>query len=586
MVRMDSKRLRRIAWSVGLIVALVVAWMLVPAYVLVLSTSLSRDTKRSVALGFLRSVLVVYLAVAAVAPVVGGVAIALVLRARRKGRSRPVLARVGLLCTAMLVCVIVIEAVAGSYRAWAFRPITGLPRLFAPGMDATPGDPNEVRILVLGESSARGDPYHQWLSVAHILAWQIERANPGRKVRVEMEAIGGAALSPMLDVLAKQTRRPDAVLVFSGHNEFQARFNWDRTVNYYNDDLTHRPEPSLVERLGGWTPLCRMVRDAINRQYLDVPPPTIVTRELVDRPAFTLAEYAELRDLFAQELEEIAAWCDRAGALPIFILPAANDAGFEPDRSVLSPETPRLLREAFAREFTAAKRSETMNATAAEASDRTLIERQPGFAETHFRLARLLQARGQVEDARRHYQIARDRDGLPMKCPSDFQAAYRAAATRHNLILVDAPTVLTRLSPTGLLDDYVFHDAHHTTFRGYLALAQDALDQLKKRQVFGLECLGTAAIDPADCARHFGMSPQRWQAVCGYSAMFWRRIATIRYDPSERLAKSIRNVQAGEKVALGLPPDDAGVPGLGLRLDLREASKAELGPQQEKGSVK
>ena len=36
-----------------------------------------------------------------------------------------------------------------------------------------------------------------------------------------------------------------------------------------------------------------------------------------------------------------------AGVLTILVVPPGNDAGFEPNRSTLPPETPRAEREAF-----------------------------------------------------------------------------------------------------------------------------------------------------------------------------------------------------------------------------------------------
>lgn len=584
MTGLDPKRLRRILGAAVLVVVLCVAWMLGPAWFSDWYSGLSRDGKRSAMVRFHRGVLVAYAVVVVLGPIVGGVATARVLRARKRRQSRPIAARVALLCSASLLGLLLLEAAAGLHQAWNRRPPAGSPRVPHPRMAAQPGDPNELVILVLGESSAKGDPYHKWLSVGKILAWQVERANPGRSVRLEMGAFGGATLEPMLDVLAKQTRRPDAVLVFSGHNEFQSRFTWERAVDYYVDDATHRPPLTPVERVGNWTPLCRMVRDAIDRQYLDMAPTPKMNSDLVDRPAFTAAEYADLRDQFAQQLEAVAAWCDRAGSLPIFILPGANDAGFEPNRSMLAPDVTLPRREAFAREFTHARGFEASDPARAESEYRRLIQLHPGFAETHFRLARLLQARGAVDEARRHYQIARDRDGMPIKCPSDFQAAYRAVAARHDLVLVDAPAVLARLSPTGLLDDHVFHDAMHPTLPAYLALMQDAIDQLRKRKAFGLHRLDPAPIEAAECARHFGMNPERWREVCVFTALFWKWLAITRYDPVERLAKSRRYEDAAHRVGDGLPPDEAGVPGLGLRPG-GKAISAEGKRRQEKDVV-
>ena len=59
-----------------------------------------------------------------------------------------------------------------------------------------------LRILVIGESSALGEPYQPCLSVGQIVAWQLERVLPGRRVQVDMWAECGAILEGMHQKLA------------------------------------------------------------------------------------------------------------------------------------------------------------------------------------------------------------------------------------------------------------------------------------------------------------------------------------------------------------------------------------------------
>ena len=49
------------------------------------------------------------------------------------------------------------------------------------------GEAGELLLLVLGESrTAKGEPYDPYISVGQIVAWQLERALPGRSVKVEI----------------------------------------------------------------------------------------------------------------------------------------------------------------------------------------------------------------------------------------------------------------------------------------------------------------------------------------------------------------------------------------------------------------
>ena len=94
-------------------------------------------------------------------------------------------------------------------------------------------------------------------------------------------------------------------------------------------------------------------------------------------------------------------------------MPPGNDAGFEPNRSFLPAGTSRAQREAFRSEFLAARQLEEADPTAGIVRYRELLERQPGFAETHYRLVLLLLRAGALDDAYRHFVSARDFDGNP-----------------------------------------------------------------------------------------------------------------------------------------------------------------------------
>ena len=166
----------------------------------------------------------------------------------------------------------------------------------------------------------------------------------------------------------------------------------------------------------------------------------------------------------------------------MLVVPPSNDAGFDPNRSFLPAETTRAEREAFARDFLFARRSEDSEPARAIKLYRTLLDRQPGFAETHYRLGLLLDHAGAWDEAYRHFVAARDFDGLPMRCLSSFQQVYRDVAAKHQCILVDGQALFHAIGPHGLLDDHLFHDAMHPSLLGHIALAQGIVDALYARR--------------------------------------------------------------------------------------------------------
>jgi hypothetical protein len=443
------------------------------------------------------------------------------------------------------------------------KGITELPDRFA-----EPLDNPEVTLAVLGESSAVGMPYESWLSVGKIVAWQLGESIPGKQFRVEMVAKPGDTLKGQHQTLAGLERRPDVLIVYCGHNEFAAGIPWSRKVDHYRDD---RPPLfwGLDELAGRVSPLCALIRETADKYRVALVPPQGAHPPLVDVPAYTPAEFGDRLEDFRRHLEAIAIYGERIGALTVLVVPPSNDAGFDPNRSFLPAETPRSEREAFARDFLSLRQSEDSNPAGAVQLYRTLLDRQPGFAETHYRLGLLLDRAGAWDEAYRHYVAARDLDGLPMRCLSSFQQVYRDVATRHQCILVDGQSLFHALGPHGLLDDHLFHDAMHPSLRGHIALAQGILKALHERRSFGWPGGAPApVIDPVRCAAHFGLEPKDWKPLCDRGYMFYYATRGLRYDPTQRLAKQEAFEAAARRIAAGDPPEAIGLPNVGVPASL------------------
>src|SRR5262249_37644788 len=140
---------------------------------------------------------------------------------------------------------------------------------------------------------------------------------------------------------------------------------------------------------------------------------------------------------------------------------------------------------AFAREFLAARRDEDLDPRKARDAYLELLARQPGFAEAHYRLARLLERAGQWDEAYRQDVAARAGAGYPIRRLPAFQDAYRDVAARHGCILVDGQALFHAVGRHGLLDEHLFHDGMHPSLRGQIALAQGVLHELRARGAFG-----------------------------------------------------------------------------------------------------
>ncbi len=547
-----------------------------------------RWVTRGASIGFLWSLLGL-LGAAVPATVLGGgwSCLALVRAWRRHDRAAARrLMRWVVLAMSGLVGLVAMELVSG-WALWRSYEIPDLPTRFPPpeqrslriygaNQGATSGaatGDEGLYIVVVGESSALGQPYDPKVSIGPIVAWQLERVFPGRRIAVDVRARGGLTLGQAMGLLRILERRPDAIIVFSGHNEILTRFGWPRAVRHYAEE---GPESPLA-----WLELARavssaacLILDTLDRQYGEAPPPPHDTRALVDHPICTPKEYASTREGFRRYLDALAAYCGRIGALPILIVPASNDGAFEPNRSVLAAQTPPAARAEFERAFRAARDLEATDPPAATAAFRRLVDQHPEFAEAHYRLARLLAAAGAWEEARPHFVAARDLDAATPRCPTDFRDAIREVGHRRGAMIVDCETVFEPSSTQGVLDDHVYHDAHHPNLLGIVALAQDILEQLHRRRAWGWPAsTPVPRIDPAECARHFGIDSKVLATLCERSADWYGKASLIRHDPKEREAVARAYAEAGSAITAGRPLPAASPPSLGPVREIAADSK-------------
>ncbi len=146
-------------------------------------------------------------------------------------------------------------------------------------------------------------------------------------------------------------------------------------------------------------------------------------------------------------------------------------------------------------------------------------------------------------------------DGLPIRCPAPFRAAYEEVARRHpGCLLIDGRRELAAISPNGLIGDRVIQDTHHPTLSGYVALAGAVIRELQNRNTFHDAQPIAMPLDPADCARHFEMDAAKWATMCDRTSVHYRRVAGYRYDPAERLEKSRRYAEAATRIRGGADP--------------------------------
>jgi hypothetical protein len=508
----------------------------------------------------------------------------LLFRRRRKAEGRTVMIRACALCVSLLLGLAMAEAGSSVWLRRMHRdsilPVENLgqnepppsgPRFAEPltGIELPtqfpdpPGD-HEIDLVVVGESSAEGVPFQKYLSIGRIIAWQLAKVLPERPIRVKTVARSGDTLEMQQKVLANLARRPDILLIYCGHNEFFSRLWWARNLDYYVDAKVPYGWQAFVDRVDRSSAICRLIRETADHCRLAIPPEPTPERDLVDVPIYTNAEYTTILNDFRRRLDVLVSYAEKVGAMPILVLPPGNDGDFEPNRSFLPPTTTHDQRDAFRSEFLAARGLEATDPLDAIKRYRVLLSRQPGFAETHFRLGRLLEQQGAWEEAYQHYAAARNLDGHPMRCLAPVQDVYRDVAARHGCILIDGQSYFHAIGRHGLLDESLFQDAMHPSLRGHIALAQAVLNALRDRRAFGWPADSSPLIiDPTSCTVRFGIDERAWTFMCRWNQGFNCMTIPLRYDPSLRLGKFKAAVGGQARIQSGIVPEKAGLLNIG-----------------------
>lgn len=344
--------------------------------------------------------------------------------------------------------------------------------------------PGTIRIFVIGESAAMGDPEPAF-GPARYLEALLQQRFPERNfevVNVAFTAINSHVLLPLARECAAHDG--DLWIVYMGNNEMVGPYG-------------------AATILGTQTPPRWVVKLVTGVQRTRVGQLSMAIIRKLQRPGTSAGSWGGMamfqkqrvapnspkREMvyqnFAANLEDLVQCGLDSGAGIILNTMAVNLHDSPPFASVndetLTPEARQRFEELFQAGSKAQAAGEWTNAATCFGQ---ALELDAGFAEAHYRRAMCLERAGMIEVARKHYQLACDVDALPFRTDAREHAVLRAAAERHagdKLLLVDAPVILSRAGATGVCGQESFYEHVHFNFDGGyrlgLAWAQ-AVDQM------------------------------------------------------------------------------------------------------------
>ena len=293
-----------------------------------------------------------------------------------------------------------------------------------------------VRLMVLGGSTTAGFPYSWYYGFPGRLEDQLAEMLPGRRVEVAnlgMTATNSFTLWALSEPVIEQ--RPDAVLIYSGHNEYYGAYG-----------------PASTQ---GWPSTSVWARRAVIR----------ASRWAVVTGVSGLLEPEAVRERRTMMARVVRDASVEAGGAAY----AAGIAQYEAN-----------LRDALGR-FERARIPVFLATLTSNLAGQAPLGDEPEALAAYDRGRQRLAA-GDSAGARQAFLSAKEADGLRFRAPEALNDIVRRLAGEFsNVTLVDVQQRFRDASPGGVEGDSLFTDHLHPNARGYALMADAFADALRQR---------------------------------------------------------------------------------------------------------
>lgn len=347
--------------------------------------------------------------------------------------------------------------------------------------------PGTFRVVFQGESSAAGFPYRHGGAPSRMLEQRLQQTFPDRHIEVintALTAVNSYTLLDLADEIIAQ--QPDAVLIYTGHNEYYGVFGvastraigrWRPAIEAYLA-LRHLRTVQLLDAL--------LARVGSRRQGGDVgTAPRTVMELLAGDQHIPLGSprYAQGLAQFRANLDALLARY-QAHRVPVLIgTLASNERDQTPFVSVLNAGTDSAAWWRSYREGVAAL--DGGDGPAAERALLAAVHRDSTAADGLYALGRLYDARADSVRARAYYRAAREHDQLRFRAPEAVNRIIREVAVRRGATVVETEDALARASPQGIIGKTLILEHVHPNIDGYFLIADAFYEAMRARKLIG-----------------------------------------------------------------------------------------------------
>jgi len=340
-----------------------------------------------------------------------------------------------------------------------------------------------LRIVVQGGSTAAGFPFGYGASIAGMLDYRLKQSFPDRTVEVintALAAVNSYTVLDFVDEIIEQ--RPDAVLIYAGHNEYLGILGVGSAYTAANS-----PAATL---------LYLKLKDLKTFQLLQntyfTLRTSINTGDSTDSAADTKRRDAEQNKVsrtfmskvakhkniplgselyhkgLAQFERNIALVIEKyqAAGIPVFISSIASNIADQAPFSSAATIEPENAKHSLA----------------AELVGKPIVQQS---ADYFYQQGQQLLAQQQYQQAKEALVNARDRDLLRFRAPSEINNIIKNFTDGEQIYFVDSHQALSAKANHGIIGNSLMLEHLHPTIEGYFVIADAFYQTIAQSQVFG-----------------------------------------------------------------------------------------------------
>lgn len=308
---------------------------------------------------------------------------------------------------------------------------------------------HSLRLFVLGESSVAGFPYPHNGTFSRVVRDALHDVLPNDSIEVVNLGIAATNSYTLVDLTADVlAQRPDAVLIYAGHNEYYGALGVGSTIRT------------------GSSP--RLVRAALAAQRWRT---VRLLRSGIDRVRASAQRKAPVDSTVATFMESVAA--DQQ----IELGGAAYEAGLAQFRDNIGIVL-RRFHDAGVPVFIASIASN-------ERDQSPFVSPANAPARAAYDSAQRAFTQGDSASARRLFTRARDLDVIRFRAPAALNDTIRALAKSFGAHYVPVAERFAALSPAGTMGHELFLEHVHPNRHGYALIAEAFVDALRDQHYLG-----------------------------------------------------------------------------------------------------